>query len=929
MNAIKETKSNTMSGGRLRKVHYVLSTHWDREWYQSFQDFRYQLVKLLDRTLGDMQDGRLKGPFTTDGQAIVLEDYLEIRQEQRSCVERLAKAGKLKMGPWYVLPDEWLVSGEALIRNLRLGREVSRQLGGEPSNAGFVCDLFGHIGQMPQLFAGFGIKGGFVWRGLEPRKMAHFVWEGSDGTRLPCFRFPRMGYCDFGCTVRRMTQPDVQFDAERIRKDLKWFLEREAGRTAVPPLLVFDGGDHLEYDSDLYNLLFKLKPGREFPYEIIHSTLDDYLDEMLIHSCQITDVVRGELRETGRRPLVEDMNYLIPGVLSSRVWIKQANCQCQSLLCNWSEPFCAIASAFTGIEYPHKFLEVAWRWLLMNHPHDSICGCSVDAVHEDMKYRFAQCRQIAERQADEALRTLTGNVIGKVGTKELRVLVANPLPHALHEPMELMLQIPDEWHCFHELQEGYGGEPKPGFRVYDPTGKELPYQRIAQTPNRTKKRLRPNKFPQAYKTNDVTICLELDLPALGYTTLTVREGDVAPSDDIVSRAILPTRYPETPGLATSERAMENEFIHVSIESDGTLTLTDKRNGQTYCRLLTFEDAADIGDGWYHGQPVNDQIFVSMGAGADVALVQNGPLQSCFRVRTLLSVPTEFNFNRMVRSEERTSLIIENFVTLRSRRDWLEIKTKVKNCVKDHRLRVIFPTGVRAKTYLADGAFDVTERRVFLPVNNHLGREQAVESRPQQSWTAISNARRGLAVVSKGLMESCVRDLVERPLALTLFRATRRTVFTDGELGGQVQGELCFDYWIVPFHGAADRVRLCELGVRLASDIRDVQMTASDVAICPKRSALPPTASFLSLAGNVVMTSVREIAGKLEVRLFNPETKATTATFDFSGRPSGAPMPRLVEHVNLESQPIGGVKTFLKRYQTRLRGKQILTLRFMT
>src|SRR5208283_1428833 len=130
--------------------------------------FRHRLVRLLDRVMEDIGTGKLRGPFTTDGQSIVIEDYLEVRPERRPLVEKLAREGKLKIGPWFVLPDEWLVSGEAIIRNLRLGRSIARQLGGAPSDAGFVCDLFGHIGQLPQLFAGFGIKGALLWRGIEP-----------------------------------------------------------------------------------------------------------------------------------------------------------------------------------------------------------------------------------------------------------------------------------------------------------------------------------------------------------------------------------------------------------------------------------------------------------------------------------------------------------------------------------------------------------------------------------------------------------------------------------------------------------------------------------------------------------------------------------------------------------------------------------------
>ena len=148
-----------------RKVHFVLGTHWDREWHHTFQDFRYYLVKLFNDILDGWENGRLKGPFQTDGQAIILEDYLEIRPEKRAILEQHAKEGHFVIGPWYVMPDEFNVSGESLIRNLRLGREIARNFGGIPSSAGYMCDIFGHISQMPQILAGFGISAAFLWRG--------------------------------------------------------------------------------------------------------------------------------------------------------------------------------------------------------------------------------------------------------------------------------------------------------------------------------------------------------------------------------------------------------------------------------------------------------------------------------------------------------------------------------------------------------------------------------------------------------------------------------------------------------------------------------------------------------------------------------------------------------------------------------------------
>ncbi len=180
----------------------MLSTHWDREWHQTFQDFRYRLVRLLDRVIAGWESGELKGPFQTDGQAVILEDYLEVHPERRGLVEKLAEEGKFVIGPWYGMPDEFTVSGESLIRNLRMGREIARSFHTQPSNAGFVCDIFGHNSQMPQIFAGFGIQGAFLWRGTNISDSRNFIWTGADGTELACYRFGPIAYCDFAGRVR-------------------------------------------------------------------------------------------------------------------------------------------------------------------------------------------------------------------------------------------------------------------------------------------------------------------------------------------------------------------------------------------------------------------------------------------------------------------------------------------------------------------------------------------------------------------------------------------------------------------------------------------------------------------------------------------------------------------------------------------------------
>lgn len=900
-----------------RKAHYVLSTHWDREWYQPFQDYRYRLVQLLDRVLEGWQREDLCGPFQTDGQAIVLEDYLEVRPERAEQVRRLVQEGRFVVGPWYVLPDEFLVSGESLIRNLELGRRVARQFGGQPSSAGFLCDMFGHNSQMPQILAGFGIRGGFVWRGINLVDEHLFRWRGADGTELPCYRFGKIGYCSYAVQVRAANPSQPRPTAAEVEERLQAFLAEEDEKTKVGPLLLFDGGDHMEWDPLSYAALSAHLGRADGPFEIVHSSLDAYLDELEAAAGRIGPVIEGELREPGLYPDEVDAQWLIPGVTSSRVGIKLANAHCQSLLCQWAEPVSAFASAALDLPYPQGYLDVAWRWLLMNHPHDSICGCSIDVVHEDMVYRFHQCEQIASRLTVEAARRLAASVEGGLADDELRVVVFNPLPRPFDGVADLDLEIPTAWPKFHETMGNFEGLP--AFQILDSQGQPLSYQRTAQALDRARFRTSDWVFPQGYEVNVVSVSLPLRIPALGYTSLTLRAGQ---------KKAAPTRFPGGAGLATSERTLENEFLAVQIEPDGTLTVTDKRSMQMYRRLLTFEDCADIGDGWNFGPAANDQAIYSTGSRTSLALVSSGPCKATFRLRTVMEVPAEFHFERMTRSSDFHGLVIDSLVTLRAGAEWVEVDTTVHNDVRDHRLRVLFPSGAQAETCLMDSPFDVVERPVRLREDNYRYREQEVETRPQQTFTAVFDERRGLAVVSAGLLEAAVQDLPERPIALTLFRATQKTVNTNGEPGGQVQGELHFRYWIVPLTGEPERAGLFDLGQQLSGGLQAVHLTQADVTRFRQECSLPVEAGFLALEGQVVLTSLRRAGDGLEARLFNPNPKPVKAVLDLSGWPEGVDRPREAYPVDFESDPTGQAYPVEDgRVMLQLEAKQIVTLRF--
>jgi alpha-mannosidase/mannosylglycerate hydrolase len=907
-----------------RKAHYVLSTHWDREWYQPFQDFRYRLVQLIDRVLDGWQREELCGPFQTDGQAIVLEDYLEVRPERAEQIRQLVREGRFVVGPWYVLPDEFLVSGEALVRNLLMGRQVARRFGGQPSNAGFMCDMFGHNSQMPQIFSGFGIGAAFLWRGINLVEEHLFRWQGADGTQLPTYRFGKIGYCSFAAQVRVASPLEPRPTPAEIGSRLEAFLEEENEKTKTGPLLLFDGGDHMEWDEKTYSVLSPRLGKPDDKYDLVHSSLDAYMAELLPHAAEIGPLVAGELREPGIYSGEIDQQWLIPGVASSRFGIKQANAACQNLLCQWAEPVSAFAHALIDLSYPRGYLDVAWRWLLMNHPHDSICGCSIDAVHRDMVYRFHQSEGIAARLTIEAARRLAASVqVNEAhSTKdEVRLVVFNPLSHPLDGVVDLDLEVPTHWPTFGEMMGSF--EPIPAFRVYDTQGNEIPYQRNGLVPNRIRTRIFDATFPQEYRVHVVQASLPLQIPAGGYTTLLLR-----PTGAGQAARLSPAEKGEGASHAVGQRAMENQYLFVSFEPDGGLNVLDKRTGQAYHHLLTFEDCADIGDGWNFGPVTNDMLAYSTAGRSSLALVSSGPYRTTFRLRTVMELPVEFDFGRMVRSANLCELVIDSLVSLRTGADYIEIETTVHNNVKDHRLRVLFPSDAAAETCLMDTPFDVVERPVRLRADNDRIREMEVETRPQQSFTAVFDPQRGLAVVSTGLMEAAVQDTEERPVALTLYRSTRRTVGTNGEPDGQLTGDLTFRCWIVPLQGEPDRAHLLHLGQALGGGVKAVHLLREDVERYRQPRALPVSASFLRVDGPVVLTSLRRTDAGLEARLFNPNTFAAEAVLDLSGWPEGTQLPGKAVPVDFESNPVGEPAPILGGKVTVSFGpKQIRTLLF--
>ncbi|MDO8683316.1 MAG: alpha-mannosidase, partial [Armatimonadota bacterium] len=407
----------------------VSHTHWDREWYSPFQEFRIRLVRLTDKLLNLLDTNPEFKQFVFDGQTIVLEDYLEIRPWERERIARLVKAGRLKVGPWYILPDEFLVSAEATVRNLLLGHLIAEQFG-RPMKSGYVPDPFGHISQLPQILKGFGIEDFFFSRGLgleEEQMTCEFWWESPDGSRILAVNQPG-SYCS-ACNLGYTRDPDgtVSADMDLAVEQIESHRDKLAPRCATTILLLNNGCDHLEAQPEIPEIIRRANVKME-DATVVHVAYDD-VGRMIREQRVDLPVYRGELRAGKYMPL-------LPGVLSTRIYIKQANERTQTLLEKWAEPSSALAYAF-GKKYEPDFIWLAWKLCLQNHPHDSICGCSVDQVHREMMPRFDQSQQIGEVMTRESLEHLAGqvNTVFDMPEKASPVVVFNGLNWDVNEPV--------------------------------------------------------------------------------------------------------------------------------------------------------------------------------------------------------------------------------------------------------------------------------------------------------------------------------------------------------------------------------------------------------------------------------------------------------------------------------------------------------------
>lgn len=864
-------------------LHLLCWSHLDREWDFPFEQTRAEFLELLDDTATILETRSEYRAFHLDGQVRPLEDYLELRPEERPRFARLVKSGRLLIGPWYTLPEMNVISGECIVRNLLWGRAFAAPFGGV-MNVGFTNSGWGQISQMPQILRNFGLDVYTSYRGVPVEEIEkECLWEGADGSRVILMRPAKGGRSAFflnlmlPATRYRFRDPRAEgmpgafppaareaaadeptsapyfaeHDPERLH------LEDVAGkmRRIINNLLADATTSHLWLGNwqdrrhphpkllEATTAARKsLPPGMRLRF----SSLPEYVAAVKKERRNLKVQLRGELRSPQKG--AEGAELL--NVLSARTYVKVANRRAEFALLYGAEPWAAAAAAL-GMKPPVALLDRAWKLLLLNHCHDTIGGVGVDRVHEDQMNRYSRITDLAAAVRRRALTYLVRRIAaaddaGAAGT----LTVFNSLPHSRSTVVECSLDVP---------QKGAFA----GVSVFDSTGRPVECEVLRSRKVRTKV-YAPFDSYQMRGVRRFRVRLRLEnLSPFGWESFSV----------------VPTRRRQSAGepLPCGDDRMENEYLRVRFLPDGSFDLADKRTGLVFKRCGRYEDGGDVGNGWGYEPPARDKTTTSAGHRAKIRLMENGRLQTTFRVETTLTVPATANRARAARSARRVSLPLQTDLTLKKDDPRLYVETVVVNRAKDHRLRVLFPTVPGAKYSWADTPFDVVRRPVGC-LNSSAWREQDRGARPMLNFVDVGNGRRGLAIFTEGLCEyEAAADSV-RTLALTLLRAygfrhPRWENCVAPEVpGSQCLGEHVFRYVLYPHAGDWEQAELPRVAGEALLPPLPMQHFAS-------AGPLPRRCGFLRVgSAEIVLHAVKrsEDGKALVVRLGNPTSKKITS-----------------------------------------------------
>ena len=858
-----------------RQVHVVPHTHWDREWYKPFPLFRMQLVELLDGLLPQLEGDDSFGHFQLDGQLAVVDDYLEIRPHEAERIRSMNEAGRISFGPWYTLPDEFLVSGETHVRNIRLGLATAEQFGGS-MQVGYLPDMFGHVAQMPQILAGFGLQDAVVWRGVPSAIDAPaFWWEAPDGSRVRA-EYLTDGY---GNGAR------VPEHGKELIEQLDAFCEAQ-GNKVGDQVLWMNGTDHLLPQPRLGRVVAEANEASD-DYAITVTSLATHL---AASSREGLPTWRGELRSGAR-------SNLLMGVASCRVDVKQAAARAERWLERVAEPLAACWQP--AEDFPDAFLAYAWRDVIRNAAHDSICGCSADEVNDAVLHRYAESTRVAEAIADRAMiRVLAvagqDRVVANPTSRPRAGMVEAVIAGDTAPPHTQQLSVRETRERTDTINRSTAVPVVQRAVVDDPRVSHATV--TEQTDGTIIATIHADHGP---KTQDMTalrtqleslaiidphgvVHLELERPR--PTQRVLLRTDAVPG--FGWRGLAPGDLGTTAVRSSGQGLTNGLLTIIPDQSDGTFSV----NG--VAGLGRIVDDGDAGDTYNWSPPEFDGI-VERPSDVDVLVTEAGPVRGRIEITRRYRWPTRIDDGRRVGPID---VFVRTRVELRAGEDLVRVTVRFDNPSTDHRVRMWFALPEPAAGSVAECAFGTVARGLTAEGGPN---EVGLPTYPSRRFVQAG----GLTVAHDGLCEyelvdvdgsgddarassiaitllRCVGLISAGPMAMRALPAGPPTPTPGAQMIGPHRADLVLHF-----------------GDRDPYAVADDAFTPLLTARFPGRDGLgdgTATGQALTVTGAEVTALTRRADGRMELRAVNTSDEPATLTVadrtgeltDLAGQPTG-------------------------------------------
>ncbi|MFM2484709.1 glycoside hydrolase family 38 N-terminal domain-containing protein [Celerinatantimonas yamalensis] len=701
-------------------IHVIAHTHWDYEWYFTHSESTVQLVYHLDDLFDAFESGQLTH-YILDGQLSIVEDYLALVPRNKAKLSQWVCQNKLKIGPWYTQTDQLIISGESIVRNLQLGIESARHLGG-CWMMGYVPDAFGQSIDMPKIYAGFDIKRSVFWRGLASSTCPtrEFNWRSEDGSQVQCYQL-RNGYYLAEEQIRSQ-HPD----------DIVTMIAQDTNSHHLPMPY---GADQIKVDTCLTERINTYN--RQSQHQFIQSSYEALFDGINTEEHQLA-TIEGEMIDG-------QFSKIHRSIYSTRYDHKQLNDKIETHMSLVLEPLMLMASQL-GIPYKQGVITALWKQLLRNHAHDSAGGCNSDRTNQQILQRLTTTAQMTTANIDFLVHKLAESYIS-ANTQHIPLMLLNTLPVARHEVTVVELAT-----------------EQPEFQLIDPDGKPVTYTLLSSTRcYRGSIKRDPKDHDPALYYYQQQIEFFAELPALGFCCYSIQECKA------------PTHLIQSYSLANA--SIQNQRLHIELRY-GQLHLTDTLTQSHWQDFLTIYDMGDDGDNYDYSPPQQDWQL-SLNFTNAQSLQQTSATSQRLILEGHWLLPANLAERALhqcsVKQTYRLSLILRNDGPL-------EIDLMVDNKACDHRMQLLVHSDIQTTDSIADTPFGCVQRANHHPLMDNW-QKQGWKEEPSAIYPLIHHVSfvdhsKSLTLYACGIKEYQVyTDFLTTEattpttaLALTLFRS---------------------------------------------------------------------------------------------------------------------------------------------------------------